>query len=510
MKAQEHRALGDAGTGAARVNLGGDEPDERLVLSFGDIVALSGDFFVADGLPMAASRGLVSRSEALVSDGLFALARRPGAEGQRPGTRDEVITALKVMADDQGLTDRRFDPGREFAAFRSRPGAAENDVERRVRDRFLALGASNDDHFVAPGARGPATAGDRPATRFDSAVQAYRLLHERALDEAWELGRRGGDLSQAMAREAAAQHHLTDAFAAGHLRTPVAAMREFWQVRYPGFWSGLRRLVASDTAAALRELAWPLRLVPAGVVGRRAQAAVEARTEGYPRLSLGDLLAKVFHDWDNVHGLRLEGGGVVFGDGSLEQGLTRELAIRAVRAGVDDVEVAFDLGAGRLRSRGIGGDRRSGPAGRGVLATGPILYRAVRAATGAPDGAFLAEASVPRPSPGNPPQNWRASDLDELWSAPIVGSRGTTVGAAVNAALEAGEELPRRLESLGRGMADSLGLPPVPGLRRWMGSKVARAYHLGFVEKLAADPKGAVSAAVGELQHRLETPVRVA
>ena len=501
MKAQEHRALGDDGTGAARVELGGDAPDERLVLSFGDVVALSGDFFVADGFPVAASRGIASRAEALVSDGLFALARRPGDGGERPGTRDEILTALDVMAADQDLIDPRFEPGGEFAAFRSGDGAAENEVERRVRDRFLALGASNDDHFVAPGPRGWATSGDRPPARFASAVQAFRLLHERALDEAWQLGRRGGDLSRAMAREAAAQHHLTDAFAAGHLRTPVAAMREFWQARYPGFWHGLRRKVASDTAAALRELAWPLRLVPGGVVGRRALAAVEARTTGYPRLSLGDLLAKVFHDWDNVHGLTLEGGGMVFGDGCLEQGLTRELAIRAVRAGVDDVEVAFDLGAGRLPS-----PQRE----RGVAAGGPPLYRAVRAATGAPDDAFLAETKVPRPSPDNPAQNWQAADIDELWSTPIVGVRSTTVGAAVNEALEAGQELPRRLESLGRGMADSLGLPPVPGLRRWMGRKASEAYHRGFLDNLAADPRAAVSASVGELHPQRDAPARVA
>ncbi|HYX45194.1 MAG TPA: hypothetical protein VE760_09145 [Acidimicrobiales bacterium] len=502
MKAHEHRALGDAGTAGGQVNLGGDGPGERFLLSFGDVVALSGDFFVADGFPVAAPRGVASPTEALVSDGLFALALRPGAGAERPGTRAEIVTALKVMAADEGLPDSRLEPGGELAAYvLPGNGAGEDDVERRVRDRFLALGASNDDHFVAPGPRGPATAGDRPAARFSSALQAYRVLHERALDEARHLGRRRGELSRAMAREAAAQHHLTDAFAAGHLRTPVAAMREFWQALYPGFWHGLRRKVASDTAAALRELAWPLRLVPEGVVGRRALAAVEARTAGYPRLSLGDLLAKVFHDWDNVHGLALEGGGMVFGDGCLDQGLTRELAIRAVRAGVDDVEVAFELGAGRLRSE---------DAGRGMASSGPALYAAVRAATGAPDDMFLAETMVPRPSPENPVQNWRATDVDELWSSPIVGSRGTTVGTAVNEALEAGEELPRRLESLARGVADSLDLPPLPGLRRWMGRKACQAYHHGFLENLAADPKGAVSASVGELQPEPDALVSVA
>lgn len=176
------------------------------------------------------------------------------------------------------------------------------------------------------------------------------------------MGRHGDDISRAMAREAATQHYLTDAFAAGHLRTPVAAMREFWQERYPWFWEGLRRKVASETAA-LRELAARLRVVPTSVLYGRTFRAVTARTSGFPRISLGDLLAKVFHDWDNTHGLALEGGGRLFGDGCLDQGVTRELALAAVLAGVDDVEVAFGLGAsGKSRGfvpGGSGGDRRN-------------------------------------------------------------------------------------------------------------------------------------------------------
>src|SRR5690349_13556889 len=58
-------------------------------------------------------------------------------------------------------------------------------------------------------------------TRSASAVRAYRRLHEVALDEAYRLGRCRDDESRPMAKEAAAQHYLTDAFAAGHLRTPA-------------------------------------------------------------------------------------------------------------------------------------------------------------------------------------------------------------------------------------------------------------------------------------------------
>jgi hypothetical protein len=282
-----------------------------------------------------------------------------------------------------------------------------------------------------------------------------------------------------MAHEAAAQHYLTDAFAAGHMRTPVAAIREYWQVRYPGFWEGLRRKVAADTAAALRELARPLRLVPPRSLYGRTLASVRSRTAGYPRVSLGDLLAKVFHDWDNRQGLSIEGGGVVFGDGCLDQGRTKELALSACRAGIDDLAVAFDIGA----------------AGRDL--SGEPLYAAVREATGADGEAFVAEARLPRPSADNAPQNWEAADVEALWESPMVGSTGPTVGQAVSDALQAGEELPTRLECLGHGISDALNVPPVPGLREWLSRKACQAYHHGFLDKLTSDPKACVLDVVG-------------
>lgn len=474
MKAQEHRALGNAASGAAIVNLGGESAAERLELPFGDVVALSADYFFPDGSPILGAETADSATEVLASGGLFRLATVPGEMGTSLGSRDEVICALRVMAADQMEVDPRFEPGGEFGDFRFSATASETDVEKRVRDRFLALGASNDDHFVAPGHRGPATRGDRAVPRFGSAPSAYGDLHRVALDEACRLGRRGGDLSRAMAREAAAQHYLTDAFAAGHLRTPVAAIRELWQLRYPWFWDGLRRKVASDTTAALRELAVPLRLLPSGYLYGRTLSAVQARTAGYPRVSLGDLLAKVFHDWDNTHGLALEGGGVIFGDGCLDRGVTRELALAAARAGIDDVEVAFDLGA----------------SGRAL--SGEPLYAAVRAGTGAPAEAFIPETRIPTPSDDNPTLNWQAADVEALWETPIAGSTGTTVGDAVSGALEAGEELTNRLECLGHGIAGSLDVPALPGLRNWLGRKACQAYHRGFMENLTSDPKACV------------------
>ena len=81
---------------------------------------------------------------------------------------------------------------------------------------------------IAGGGRSTAASGSGHHT----ARSAYRNFHKRALDEAWRLGREGGNVAQAMAREAAAQHDLPDAFAAGDLRTPVATIRSHWKARY--------------------------------------------------------------------------------------------------------------------------------------------------------------------------------------------------------------------------------------------------------------------------------------
>ena len=470
MRAHEHRTIGDVATDGALVNVGGDRGDERFLLTYGDVVALSGDFF----LPGSGPAG--DGSDA--SDRLFELAARPGRAGAHAATRDEVVCALKVASVDEDVADPRFEPGGRFAGFRFSAGADRSTVERRVRDRYLALAAVNDDHFVAPGCSDAATgsgAGSAPA--------AYRRLHHRALDEARRLGHRGGDVSQAMAREAAAQHFLTDAFAAGHLRTPVADIRRYWKARYPAFWDLLQRKVARDTATALREVSRLLRALPADYVHRRTLSELRTRTSAYPELSAGDLVARVFHDWDNDHGLAVDGRGRLFGDGHVDEGVTKDLALAAVQAGIDDIEVAF--GVGRSGSR----------------LTGPALYGTVREATGSVGRWFAAETRVARVSPDNPSQNWRAPDVETLWDSPIVGAAGPTVGDALTTMLEPGGEFIRQLEGLGRGLSGDAGVFGLPFVGAWLGDRCCHAYHQGFVQPLARDPKRAILALVPDHDH---------
>jgi hypothetical protein len=459
----EHRELGDVAAGGTLVNVGGEAPDERFWLSYGDVMALSGDYFRVSPAGCEHDDG-----DDLAAGTLFGLARIPGANGTRRGSRDEIVCALRVMTVDEAFVDPRFEPGGRFAAPPRRRGGSSAAVERRVRDRYLALAATNDAHFVGPGG---VTHERLTRPRADgSAILAYRRLHEVALQDAARLGRTRGDLSQAMAREAAAQHFLTDACTAGHMRTPVARIRRFWRARHPTFWEDLQRRVAADTASALRELAPALRPLPESLLNDATLRALMRRTRPYPQLSVGDFVARLLHDWDNVHGLAVQGGGVVFGDGHVHEGATRELALAAVRAGIDDVEAAFELGAA------------------GNRLTGEPLYRAVRAATRAGGETFRAERMIPRASRANPRQNWRAPDIGVLWGTPIVGAGGTTVGEAMTEMMRADGCFIRQLDRLGRGLVDAHGLLAVPILGGWLAAKGADAYHRGFVVPLAADP----------------------
>jgi hypothetical protein len=185
---------------------------------------------------------------------------------------------------------------------------------------------------------------------------------------------------------------------------------------------------------------------------------------------VGDLVARCLHDWDNSHGLEVDDGGVIFGDGYIGEGITTDLALAGVRAGNDDMEAAFAIGA----------------SGRDL--SGEALYEAVREATGAPGAAFMAETKIPRLSPANGPQNWQAADAETLWEAPITGNTATTVGEALVAMLEPGGQFIRQLEALGEGLAGSHGVLGLPVVGPWLAQKCCQAFHDGFVEPLAHRP----------------------
>jgi hypothetical protein len=451
---QEHQSLGDNATNTASYDVGGGANDQ-FQLTHGDIVCLSGDYFLAGpGTTSAGGKGQ--------QDDLFHLASRPGNRGQAPGTRDEVIWTLKMVRGN----DARFAQGGPWASF-----VFSDAVKAAVNERYQRLAAANTTHFAAP--RGRDASGQPNASPEGSAGNSYRSTHETALRMAFQAGQRHEAIDRAMAMEAAAQHYLTDAFSAGHLRTPVGSLREYWGGKYPLFWYNLRHKMALDTAVRLNAQTNNI-TTALGTVNQMYAAIsqqIETMAATLPAVTLGDLLSKVFHDRDNAEGLEIQGGGRVYGDDNLDnpdpRNKTRALAQGAIRDGNADVQTAFRIG---------------GQAAGGAVVPDAQIFSQVRTATSTGDR-YLAETRMPVPATGEVPQNWQAGSLEELWNKSVVGTSGPTVGAKIVEALQPGHEIRATLDDLAN------RFPEVDN--HFTGNlQPRRAYRDGFLAPLVADPHG--------------------
>lgn len=439
---REHRSLGNEASGNMTVNVGGTSADETFELEFGDVVMLSADYFSPDDLRR--------------------LAALPGKNGTRVNSRDEIIYALYlIQLNPNASPDTRFKAGGVWANYNFSPA-----VKAAVNSRYQKLAAANTPHFAAPRGRdasGQPIAG--PASE-SNAGDSYQSVHESALRIAYAAGLNKGDTSQAMAREAAAQHFLSDAFSAGHVRTPIGQIREYWSNLYPLFWYNLRHKIALDTAVRINSaetnlttIVGTVQMIYEGISGQ-----VEAMATSLPEVTLGDLIALVFHDFDNKMGLEIGGGQKVFGDSNLDNpdpnNVTRSIAVASMRAGIKDVKEAFDIGA------------------TGTLTNDDGLYNAVRTASGAPAGTYVARTMLPQPDASAPRQNWKAPTFESLWGKPVVGKSGPTVGGMISASLQLpGGDMREQLE----GLAEKF-----PEVNR--GVHPRRAYLEGFVKPLIASP----------------------
>jgi hypothetical protein len=337
-----------------------------LVLTPRDFAALTGDYFDVFATP---------RSD------LIDLASTPSpSPGQVPGTRDEVLAAIA----DYNPHD-----------FRVQGLVFSDAVKTAVRQRFNAAAVHNSTHFAQPNLVAGKLTG--------SAGNTYRRIHEQAIETSHR-----GDVGKAHAYDAMADHYLTDAFAAGHIRTPRADVQTYWNQVVPAFKTNLVDVLA---ARVRRELTGDLSLarVVLGAFDVAAEAMVlHARvrselldafgTDGIP--GLGDLLALLLHDTDNEEGLLVENDvGMrwrAYGDGKLFAGAGQlDPLVEAVRVGHDDIDRAYAM--------------RGSP------------YDEVIGALKAPGtDRYAAERLMPRAVPdANGNQNWRAPSFDELIAKPV-------------------------------------------------------------------------------------------
>jgi hypothetical protein len=317
--ASEHEMLGDKGSGNRDVELA-----PGYTLSFGEVVALAGDHF--------------ANIEQMRQ---FAANTKGG-----PGSRAEIEYALEWKLHKRG---RKWDEKAK--------GAQEA--------RYYTLAGRNWSHFLNPSTvdieKDPAQrAGDpkkyinaKYTTAPEGGSQAYRMNHVWAIKEAVESAQEKGSLDKALAVEAFAAHFLTDAFSAGHVRTPRSEAKAYWDAKVPMFVYNLTGYIAEAVAKNLGT--WQKGVIPTDVTMRHdfpfglgAHAQVQELLQA-KRFTFGDVVGLALHDWDNATGLMATSHGHdvhLLGDDRLVAVGNDAMphAIKAVREGVAEIDQAFALG----------------------------------------------------------------------------------------------------------------------------------------------------------------------
>ena len=241
----EHRDIGDKASGGEVTTIVYGPAGRRL--TFGEMVAMAGDWF---------------------------------------GTYDEMAELARTAAGRTRLAWARWAALDKPKGEREPP--APKEVQKSVRQCYYKLASQNISHFSGGG----------------SAWTAYVTWHSKALVDALEAGERRDDgiWRRALTKEAFGQHFLTDMFSAGHVRTPRAAIREWYTRHYPDSTRQFLEYMARFLYDRLNEhqqvppLAWWFSWVAKSVI---ADDIGSLGGEAVKTFSLGDIVSLALHNMDN-------------------------------------------------------------------------------------------------------------------------------------------------------------------------------------------------------------------
>jgi outer membrane protein OmpA-like peptidoglycan-associated protein len=333
-------------------------------LSYGEIVALSGDFYgsfehLADPNYINAEGKVVPNSTA-----------RKIREIEQLKRLFQVEAEIRAM----GREPEGLDMG-----YVEHNGEVLEGFDKVTAGRYLALAERNFPHFtVAEG----------------NNLSTWMAGHEQALTQAYLAGV-AGDAQQfllALARNAASNHFLTDAFASGHMRVPRSAIDVYYRnlmaevvpgltrellERLPDEISltlNLRRFIPDSVESVLDRVPNVDRYLSHHIefeIRSRVEAAIgpyvtkftsTMRDEVGPKL--GGLVSKWLHDADNENGLLVTNQAgerwLAYGDASLDKTppplvdvttTNRAEAEKAVAADRDEVQQMYDLGRANQQQR---------------------------------------------------------------------------------------------------------------------------------------------------------------
>ena len=206
-------------------------PGQTKTLTYGQLIALAGDFYGVVGAPISTSADHKQAFRA--------------AFQSLGGDWNQTQQILKVMGEEisaveQALKDKR-QPSDAYAMLGDSlsmrwnviTGGANAGALPTTMGRYLLLAAENWDHFAG------------------YAVMAYRAGHAVAMEEAAAIAGSGMStdektmrLQGAYALNAFADHFLTDLFSAGHLRVPRKELYAQVTTPIPGYSGSLGSLLA--------------------------------------------------------------------------------------------------------------------------------------------------------------------------------------------------------------------------------------------------------------------------
>lgn len=235
---------------------------------------------------------------------------------------------------------------------RPKPQVGE-DVVKIVDDRYNMLAAKNETHFSTGSAAG------------SSNREMYIQQHSEAMATAYRQGLFPGSAITPhwAAQEAFSAHYLTDAFSAGHIRTPRGQVQTHWRGLYPNFKNDLVRTISCYMANHINDNDWVGWVASVNKIAKGV--AEKIREMGGSKLdsfSIEDLVSKVLHDIDN-EGLdvtsaasenasgetqwRAVGDGFLYPNYSSEASeRTQRMVEEAVRLSYEEAQQALRVGGG--------------------------------------------------------------------------------------------------------------------------------------------------------------------
>jgi Domain of unknown function (DUF4157) len=234
----------------------------------------------------------------------------------------------------------------------ARPPVAS--AENAVMTRYYDLAGRNQTHFTTGSSAG------------NSNRERYIAGHIAAINAAFLQGSNPSVLNGAnwVAEEAFAQHFLTDAFSAGHVRTPRGDIQAHWSRLLPNFIPNFVTMVSCYMASHINARDNVGYVLTVDSLTNRIRPKIVAQAGNkLGAFSIGDLISKVLHDADNegldvvsqssstssgTHRWRSLGDGNLFaasGVGNTAQQQTQQMINAAVRFSFDEAQQAFRAGA---------------------------------------------------------------------------------------------------------------------------------------------------------------------